>query len=260
MKNIQFNSFKKLHSSSQALILLNIWDAASAAIVEKHGASAIATSSASLAWSNGYADGGKLPKSVLINAIKNILRVISVPLSVDIEDGYNDSPEEVAQFVAELVELGVAGINIEDGSSSPKLLIEKIRSIQDTIGKETVFINARTDVYLRGLVSEKFQLNESISRAKKYLNSGANCIFIPGMANPHDIVSFVAATKAPLNIMVSQQQKDLGTLAQAGAKRISLGPNPFITAYNSLIDQNPYVKNQTAESLSYDSLNQFFSP
>ena len=118
--------FRNLHSNKRALILINSWDAASAALVQAAGSDALATSSASLAWANGYADGSVLPRDVLLSAINRILRVSKIPLSVDIEDGYSQSPDEVADFVVHLAKLGVAGVNIEDGQDSPELLVEKI--------------------------------------------------------------------------------------------------------------------------------------
>jgi len=257
-KNL-FNSFKNLHTNHQALVLNNIWDAASAAIVENEGALALATSSASVAWSNGYADGGQLPVPLLLQSIKKILRVINLPLSVDIEDGYSQSPQKVAQLVADLVELGVVGINIEDGSHSASLLIEKIQAIKQHLGETSVFINARTDVYLQALVHEDLRLNETIKRAKQYLASGADGIFVPGMINTNDISQVAQSIQAPLNIMVSSEQDCFAEFVDAGANRISLGPNTFITAYASLLKINQYDSKAKIETdLTYEALNGLF--
>jgi len=248
-----YHTFKQLHT--QPLILTNVWDPASAAIVEKSGATALATSSASLAWSNGYADGGKLPKEILIHAIKNILRITKLPLSVDIEDGYSDSPEKVAQLVADLVKLGVVGINIEDGSKSIDSLANKIKAIRNSVGLQSVFINARTDVYLQQLVAKNCLVEETLSRADQYISSGADGIFVPGLLANNDISQIATDINAPLNIMVDTACNDLKPLIDAGANRFSLGPNTFTAAYNSLANQSLLT---THTELSYESLNQMF--
>lgn len=252
MLNNHFNTFKNLHYNSQPLELINVWDAASAAIVEKNGATAIATSSASLAWANGYPDGEKLPKKILFSAINNILRVIDLPLSIDIESGYSDSTEEVAQLVAELNQLGVVGINIEDGHKPPEMLINKIKAIRSKVSNQNLFINARTDVYLQGLVSQNHQLDETVTRAKGYLNCGADGIFVPGLNDQKDILHIASSIKAPLNIMVFEQPKNAQDMKINGAQRISCGPHSFISIYNALLNHN------TANQLNYDWLNQLF--
>jgi hypothetical protein len=91
------------------------WDAGSARLIEAQGASAIATTSAGFAWALGYPDGRMLPFDEVIASVRRIVRVLEVPLSVDVEYGYADDPQTVADHVMRLVDLGVAGINIEDG-------------------------------------------------------------------------------------------------------------------------------------------------
>ncbi|WP_267960091.1 isocitrate lyase/phosphoenolpyruvate mutase family protein [Shewanella sp. AS16] len=146
-------TFTLLHSHRVPLLLPNAWDAASAALLQMAGAPAIATSSAALAWSLGYADGGALPRAALLHAVEGIMRVSKVPVSVDIEDGYSHEPRAVAALVADLLALGVVGINLEDGCRPPALLVDKIGAIRASASSREVFINARTDVYLRDLAA-----------------------------------------------------------------------------------------------------------
>ena len=147
--------FRRLHEGPGLLVLPNAWDAGSARLIESVGAKAIATTSAGLAWAHGYPDGNVLPNDQLLAAIGDIARVIRVPLTVDIEAGYSDAPHAVAQLVARIAAVGVAGINIEDGAGSPDLLCKKIAAIRESIEHLGVdlFINTRTDVYLRGIAS-----------------------------------------------------------------------------------------------------------
>ncbi len=144
--------FRRLHDG-ELLILPNAWDAGSARLIESRGAKAIATTSAGLAWSRGYPDGDALPVEQLLSAVRAIARVIGVPLTIDVEGGYSNDPAAVAGLVAGILEAGAVGINIEDGSGSPALLCAKIAAARESAGRAGVelFINARTDVYLRGL-------------------------------------------------------------------------------------------------------------
>src|SRR3984885_9168135 len=110
--------FRDLHQGPGLLLLPNAWDAITARLIESLGAKAIATTSAGLAWSRGYADGNTLPEDQLLAAIGAVARVIRVPLSVDIEAGYSEDAGAVARLVTHLLDIGVVGINIEDGAGS----------------------------------------------------------------------------------------------------------------------------------------------
>src|ERR1700748_3082221 len=114
-----FEKFSSLHRQATPLILPNAWDAASARIIEEAGAQAIATTSAGVAWSLGYPDGYKMTAKMNAQVAQQISRVIKVPLSVDFENGYSDDPNVVAENIKLLLDVGVAGINIEDGKDSP---------------------------------------------------------------------------------------------------------------------------------------------
>ncbi|MCX7552550.1 isocitrate lyase/phosphoenolpyruvate mutase family protein [Marinicella sp. S1101] len=245
-------SFKQLHQQQKPLRLTNIWDSASAAIVQQAGAQAHATSSAALAWANGYADDGSLPRQVLLAAIERIMRITNIPLSVDIEDGYTKNPADVASLVQQLAALGVAGINIEDGVDEPKLLVDKIKAIKTTVTDTDFFINARTDVLLRSLHFKHTQTAEIKSRAQLYQTAGADGIFIPGLEDEQTIQHLTQAIKLPVNIMTESAEKNLEALTKAGVKRISLGPNPFIQAYTALTAPH-------SATLDYARLNQLLS-
>ena len=252
-------AFRNLHLNNSAFVLINVWDSASAAILQRSGSSALATSSASLAWANGYADGGALPKDILLSSISKILRVCKVPLTVDIEDGYSDSPSEVAELVTDLTSLGIAGINIEDGMALPEVLSEKISAIRKLVDRDSLFINARTDVYLRELVDPKQFLSESITRLEKYIAAGADGIFIPGMSTTSDISSISSVIQAPLNIMIGSDCVSIEELFDAGAVRLSLGPNSFVDAYSILPKISRKLLSSTVENtITYDSLNALF--
>jgi len=256
MSENKFSEFKNLHQQEIPLILVNIWDAGSALVVQSNGALALATSSASLAWSNGYSDGGGLPLDILMNSVSSILRVSNVPVSIDIENGYSDSPEEVAKLVKSLVDNGVSGINIEDGDTPPELLINKIMAIRELCGEDSVFINARTDVYLRRLASRENRIEESKNRLEKYVSSGANGVFVPGVTSLEDISVLCSSIPVPLNIMVPSDVSNFEEFVNAGVARISLGPATFIDSYSQLSDiSNKLLTTERSFELSYDTLN-----
>lgn len=223
--------FSALHHSDQPLLLANAWDAASARLLEDAGAPAIGTSSAAVAWARGYPDGNALPRAELISAIRNMARVLSAPLTADIEGGYSDSPETVAELAAEVVEAGAAGINIEDGTSDPALLVDKIRAIRSALGPAPLFINARTDVYLAGLETDGAAAAATVERLKHYEAAGADGAFVPGLADAGEMTVIAGASALPLNVMVVPGLPPIDRLRAAGVRRISLGPALFVTAY-----------------------------
>lgn len=233
--------FKALHQQSEPLILTNAWDAASAAIIQASGARAIATSSAALAWSLGYPDGQALPKVALLDVVNNILRLSRVPVTIDIESGYSQDPYEVAAFVAQLAELGVAGINIEDGSASVAEMVAKIKAIRAHPRCQGLFINARTDVYLLGLASGEAAVVMTIDRLTQYQAAGADGGFIPGANQVETAKRLFAAVDMPLNFMLLNEQMDIGELFAAGVQRFSTGPASFLQAYSTLL--NPILLN-----------------
>ena len=255
MTDSNISIFRLLHQHTQPLLLNNVWDAASAAIVQSNGAKAIATSSASMAWSLGYADGFQLPVNELLSAIKRIQRVINLPLTVDIENGYSDDKNLVAELGYQLVEAGVVGINIEDGVSSPMLLADKIHSIKAKVGNH-LFINARTDVYLQNLVADEVKLSTVIERLTLYANAGGNSGFIPGLTDTADVQTLLAELTMPINLMINDNKNEIELFSKMGVSRLSLGPKPFIEAYSTL---KPFgtLSNQ-AKTLEYSSINSLF--
>ena len=165
------DAFRRLHAPGELLVLPNAWDAASARLIEDCGATAIATTSAGVAWALGHPDGNALPPDVLVPAVAAIARVIRVPLSVDVEAGYSDDPSRVATLVAAVREAGGAGINLEDGAGTPDLLCAKIAAVKRAVGDD-VFVNARTDVYLRSLVPPAEAVAATIERGRRYPRGG----------------------------------------------------------------------------------------
>lgn len=225
--------FAALHDSASPLLLPNAWDAASARLWESLGARAVATSSAALAWACGYADGGKLPRDVLLHATRAIVRVCSVPVTVDVEDGYATDPAAVAALVRDVAAAGAVGINLEDGGGDPAVLAAKIRAIRDALGATPLFVNARTDVYLRGLASGAAAVAMTTERLALYREAGADGGFVPGLVDAGAAAQIARAVPLAINVMALPSLAPVDALARAGVRRISAGPGLFDAAYGA---------------------------
>ena len=240
----QAEALHGLHRGPDPLVLVNAWDAGSAAVVQRAGASAIATTSAGMAWSLGHADGERVPRDEFVAACARICRVAHVPVTVDIERGFERNADEVCPLVRDLIDLGVVGVNIEDGVSAenrqllpPQALCERIaalRTLADRAGVR-LFINARTDAYLAPQSNRPDRFETALQRARLYAASGADGIFVPGMDRLDDIGRFAGAIPLPLNVYAGYAGvPDVQALAASGVRRISLGCGPLQSAFGLL--------------------------
>jgi 2-methylisocitrate lyase-like PEP mutase family enzyme len=225
------NAFEKLHAGPEILILPNAWDAGSARLIEVAGAKAVATSSAAVAWANGYPDGEALPFDLLLSTVREIARAIAVPLTADIEAGYAQDGAAAVESVLRVRDAGARGVNIEDGTESPNLLCAKIERIKTRLG-EDVWINARTDVYLHNLASGEAAYEETIRRARGYRDAGADSIFVPMAAQDALLVRLVKAIDAPLNLLAWQGLPAAARLKEIGVRRLSAGSGIARTSLN----------------------------
>jgi 2-methylisocitrate lyase-like PEP mutase family enzyme len=211
-------AFRALHDDF--LILPNCWDAGTARLIAGLGARAIATSSAAVAWSHGYPDGDLLPRALVLATTRAIARVVDVPLSVDCEGGYSDDPSAVADLVAAVVDAGAVGINLEDGVAPPERLAAKIARIRERVD---VFVNARTDVYLRALVPPAERVRETLARAARYRDAGADGLFVPGVVDPAEIRAIADGAGLPLNVLTRAGLPAGDELRALGVRRLSAG-------------------------------------
>ena len=177
------NLFKSLHHNDKILVLPNVWDPLGARLLESLGYNAVATASASIAFSNGYADGENIPFNDLISILKKIVESVKIPVTADIESGYASNIIMLEENIKQLIDTGISGINIEDSLHddsnmvSVKTQCEKINCIRNTAIKMgvSIFINARTDVYIKANhLSAEEKLSEAIQRGKAYKYAGAD--------------------------------------------------------------------------------------
>lgn len=260
-------AFRRLHEDG-ILLLANAWDAGTARLIESLGAPAIATTSAGVAWAQGYADGDVLPVPRLLATVAGILSAIRVPLSVDIEGGYSDDPSKVGALVAELAAMGVAGINLEDGSGAPQALGRKIEAIRRACAANgtDIFINARTDVWLRGLAPEERRVEETLGRAELYRAAGADGLFVPGISERADIEAIAANANLPLNVLARSSLPRADELRSWGVRRLSAGSDIAQSVYRRVAALAAGFLGDglsaplSADAMAYSELNALFAP
>jgi 2-methylisocitrate lyase-like PEP mutase family enzyme len=223
-------TFDALHRRGEILLLPNAWDAASAKLFERAGALAIATTSSGVAQSLGYPDGNVLPRDVAVAAVARIARVVQVPVSADIEEGYGATPEEVCGTIERIVDAGAVGINLEDGAKEPGVLAAKIEAIRKRLEQLGVrlFVNARADAYLRRLPSP---LEETLRRGALYREAGADGFFVPGIRDPQEIGRVRAEIELPLNVLAVPGLAAPAELAKLGVARLSAGGGVMHASY-----------------------------
>lgn len=228
--------FHQLHKGPDVLVLPNAWDAASAAVIADAGARAIATSSAAVAWAHGYPDGDVLAVDTTCAMVADIVRVVDVPVSCDFEGGFTDDLGELVDNIARVIEAGAVGINFEDGGRDPDLHARKIQAARTAADRTRVplFINARTDVYLRNLAQGEAAEAEAIRRGRLYADAGASGVFVPAAVEPDLIRRLVEAIPLPLNVIAWPGVPDAATLAGLGARRLSAGTATFRAAFAPL--------------------------
>jgi 2-methylisocitrate lyase-like PEP mutase family enzyme len=243
------NILKQLHIKGNPLILFNIWDAGSAQAIRTCGAKAIATSSWSVATAHGYEDGEKLPFELVLSNIKRIVASVDLPVTLDMEGGYGQSPEELQDKIAKVIEAGVAGLNFEDqiiGSDALYSIVdqcERIRAVRAAaeLASIPIFINARTDIFLKADPTQhEDNLEESIHRAIAYASAGADGFFVPGLSEPAFIEKLCARSPIPINIMFWEGMPSQKQIAELGVSRISYGPSPYNCAMNALREMVSY--------------------
>lgn len=265
----------RLHQQERPLVLVNAWDAVSARLLESAGSSAIATTSAGMAWALGYADGERLPVAELIAACERICRVVQVPVSVDIEQGFGATETDVAAVVEALIDLGVAGINIEDGVDErgqlhpAERLASRIATVRELARRRDtpLFINARTDVYFAPHEPPAERFDKALARARRYIAAGADGVFVPGLHQLDALRTLAQAIDRPLNVYAGYPGvPSVDELAAAGVRRISLGCGPMQSALallgritNEALGEGRF-DTMTASMVSAGSLNALFAP
>jgi len=235
--------FAELHVAGEPLILFNIWDAGSAISVAEAGAKAIGTGSWSVAAANGFSDGEELPLEFALANIMRIVESVDLPVTLDFEGGYAVDVAGLRRNVSAGIDAGAVGINFEDqivrgeGLYSAEEQSDRIRTMREVANERSIplFINARTDVFLKADPSEhSLHMEEAKNRARAYAQAGASGFFAPGLKDPQMIGDLCSHSPIPVNIMIMSDTPPNAEMASLGVARISYGPGPYRQMIDSL--------------------------
>lgn len=238
-------AFARLHRPGEPLTLFNIWDPGSAKAVAEAGAKALATGSWSVAAAFGFEDGEDLPRDLAMANLRRIAASVDLPVSVDLEGGYGEAPEVVAETAALAITAGAVGCNFEDrvvgdeGMHALTAQQARIAAMRKAAEGEGVsfFINARTDCFLLKPPAEHHRyIDEAIERSRAYADAGASGFFVPGLTDEASIARVCAEGPLPVNIMMMPAAPSPKRLAELGVARISYGPGPYSSAMAALSD------------------------
>jgi 2-methylisocitrate lyase-like PEP mutase family enzyme len=265
--------FRQMHLGPEILVIANAWDAGSARVFEEAGIRAIGTGSAGVAFSHGHADDERIPRNVMLRAIAEMVAAVDVPVTADILAGMGDSIDAVVATVKEVIALGAAGINIEDGTEEggPHLLdvayqTDKIRAVCAAVEASGVpiVVNARTDAYWLKLGADSERLRTSIERANRYREAGAHCLFVPGTTDRATVKTLVAEIAGPLNVLTTPGCPPVAELQALGVRRVSEGSGPMRASLmltrriaRDLVDTGTYARFH-ADAIPYDEANALF--
>ena len=219
-----------LHQPGNPVVLPTVWDAWSARLAVDSGFAALTIGSHPLADSIGKADEEGMTFDDVVTRVKQITAAVDVPVSVDIESGYGESP---TRLIAGLLDAGAVGLNIEDtvhseggrlrSSSEHAELIGALREAADASGVHVV-INARTDLFLRQDGDESDRVDRAIARLKEAAAGGADALYPVGRHDPDTLRRLATELPLPINAIALPDQDDPASFGPLGVARISFGP------------------------------------
>jgi 2-methylisocitrate lyase-like PEP mutase family enzyme len=221
------SAFADLHRPGAPLLLPNAWDHASAAALAAAGFAAIGTTSLGVAAALGLRDGAAETAEATIELAQRLTH-LPVPITMDIEDGFSKDPAAVAAYVERLGP--VAGVNLEDQLGDPATHAAVIAAVKARTPE--IFVNARVDTYWLG----RPLLDETLERARTYVDAGADGIFVPGVTGEREIAALAEAVPVPLNALFSPSTLTVPQLAELGVARISTGSLLYRVALGAAID------------------------
>ena len=234
--------FRALHGSG-CFVLPNPWDRGTAIYLHHLGFKAIATTSAGFAFVRGKADG-EVPREEMLTHISEIVEATPLPVNADFLNGYADEPQSVAANVKLCIEMGVAGLSIEDNTGrndaplyEKNLALERIRAARSAIdtSQTHVVLTGRCEAWL---VDDADALRTALDRLVAYAEAGADCLYAPGVSAPDEIAQIVKAiAPKPLNLLISgfNHRLSFAQVADLGVRRISVGSGLSLAAWGAFI-------------------------
>ena len=254
--------FKALHEQPGAFVIPNPWDAGTAVLLTGAGFEALATTSAGLAFSLGLRDAGGMNRQQVLDNVRAIADATPLPVSADLENCYADEPEEAAKTLALAAEAGAVGGSIEDATGNPgkpiydfTLSVERVAAAVEA-ARRLPFpftLTARAENFLYG----RNDLDDTLKRLQAFEKAGADVLYAPALPAMGAIEEVCSTIKKPVNILAGARQTfSIQVLAEAGAKRISLGSalnraalGAFLRAVREIKDQG--TVNFVADTVPY---------
>ncbi len=237
----KFSDFVRLHENRELIVMPNPWDAGSTRIFSQLGFKALATTSGGMAYSLGKRDG-HVTREEAIEHCRDIAAATPLPVSADLENGYGDSPESIADMITAIAATGVAGCSIEDYTGDPdsaiydsSLAVERIQAAHEarlTMANDFV-LTARCEKYLW---NEK-DPDAVIERLQAFESVGADVLFAPGMNDLRDIELLMQSVTKPVNVIMSSPDLPYGLdeLKALGVRRVSVGSSIAQLVYGKAI-------------------------
>ena len=232
-------AFLDLHVPGSPLLLPNPWDVGSARLLVSLGFQALATTSSGHAASLGLLDGGVTRDEAIAHAacIASAVAAEGIPVSADLEHGFFDEPEDVAETAELATAAGLAGLSIEDSTGvadapiyDAALAAERVAAAVGAVGDRCV-VTARCELYLHGTRD----LGEVVARLQAYSAAGAHVLFAPGVVAVDEVRTLVSSVDKPVNVLALAGAPSVAELADAGVARVSVGGSFAFAAYGALV-------------------------
>jgi 2-methylisocitrate lyase-like PEP mutase family enzyme len=221
--------FRALHERDSAFIIPNPWDVGTARLLAHLGFEALATTSAGYAFSIGQRDN-TVGRDRMMMHVRDIVAGTDLPVSADLENGFGDDPETVAETIRLAAAAGLVGGSIEDSASrrddpiyEQEMAVDRVRAAAEVVRALSFpfTLTARCENYLFG----RRDLNDTIKRLQAYQEAGADVLYAPGLASREDIAAVVSSLDRPLNVLMGLAgvSLSLAELSDIGVRRVSVG-------------------------------------
>jgi 2-methylisocitrate lyase-like PEP mutase family enzyme len=267
----QGGAFRRLHMQEGAFVMPNPWDIGTARILASLGFKALATTSAGMAFALGLPDGRASSEQV-IRHCRDIVGATDLPVSADLEKGFGDSPDAVAETVRVAAEIGLAGCSIEDHTGRKDdpifefaLAVERIQAAAYAARQlpHDFVLTARCENFLWG----RPDLDDTLRRLKAFEEAGADVLYAPGLHDLDTIRTVCAALAKPVNVVMGMPGATFGVqeLAAAGVKRISVGSALARAAFGVFVRASLEIRDKgtfqfAQDAIGFTELEAFFMP
>jgi 2-methylisocitrate lyase-like PEP mutase family enzyme len=264
-------AFRELHRRDTAFIIPNPWDIGTARVLARLGFEAVATTSAGYAFSVGQRDNTVGREAMMVH-VSTIVSATDLPVSADLENGFGDDPETVAETIRRAAATGLVGGSIEDSTTRPDdpiygqdLAVERILAASE-VARSLPFpftLTGRAENYLVG----RTDIEDTIRRLQAYQEAGADVLYAPGLSRKEDIAALVSSLDRPVNVLMGMKgvRLTLAVLSEIGVKRISIGSGLYGAALGAFIRAAREMREQgtfafTEEAANYVEISAFFKP